>query len=687
MSKPSIIGGVNVSGYMTNNEKNITTYRRSPSGAEGYVTIKGKVPGPNRQVILRGFNRQQFARNVTIGFDSAVGSLFEDEALILPDPHLPIRLKDEGYASKNDSKNSSTKIWNIMKYGGAYTSLRLNVTGIDNILPPGNKGNDIEIDYTLIIVDESNAHKDIVILGEFKKGKGATGTGDAVQLNRAAQAVSWHFKNVHGRIPEIRAYFVAGGALDLQDIQFFAKANKMSSDISSFSKTNSPKPFTIRLTNAEGWGRLIGLDIERIRRILRIPLTEITKFNDALWKVETLFIGDASLASVTVKNLVNSGFVSNPPALWKSNVTGNRVSRLKEVDIIPSFVWKKRDLEKIILSNSTSNTNRDVAFRHWLGLVQKLSTMDGLSEDARKKYKNLANLYPGQTGLAPAAPTLIDKIILRRRYLKTVYKLNPESSSNFMNHTNLLTMAGYLKFRNAELTKIIRNNSLSKNNKFKKLVIWNEMFHMGRTVNAQTKSSRMYQLILNKYRNALAAVSSTATLPTYNSLINEASNEQTLKNIYKLLSVNNRYNFPKKIAISNKIKNKRKELELHRRINAATTRNNVTQIEREINANTQLPGNIKVKLFTATGKRKTNITLAGIRGRRTQRSVSPAKARVTGQKRSVSRSRSRAPPLTRSPNSMNKNDLESWLTRAKINYNPKAPVANLRTLVRQAGRV
>jgi hypothetical protein len=632
---------------------------------------------------MKGFNRALFAREVTVGFDSAVGSLFEDEALILPDPHLPIRLKDEGFGAKINSANTSSKLWNIMKYGGAYTSLRILVDGMDGLLPKGNKGNDIEIDYTLIVVDDKTPKHDgdLVLLGEFKKGKGATGIGDSIQLNRAAQALCWHFFKVHGRKPKVKAYFVAGGAIDLQDIEFFAKADKLSRDISTFSKAPVGTPFTIRLSNAIGWGNMMGLNVESIRRILRIPLDEIKKFNDALLAVENYLEAGIYDRAVTINTLIRNGRIRDPPALWRTSTVRDRVERLKEIDIIPSLVWRKRELEKVLLAPSTNAATQAAAFPKWLGLVQALSNMEFLSDAVKAKYARLAALYSGQRSVPPTEPNLIEKIQLRWRNLKQVYYMGPEKQGNFMNHTGLLTNAPYLKLRNAELTAIIKNNNLSPANKLNALVKWNEVFQMGRTLSSTVKAGKPYGLIMSKWVAARNAVAPAVQPRSYENLINRANSENALNTIARTMTMNASINRTKRNDLSKAIG---RRLQQFRRpgpsyisnINSAATNANLTKIQNSINTNRNLNARSKANFTKRVFNRRAAVRLAAVRGRGRARNESP----VRGRERARSRSRN-VKLRGQNPANMNKAQLVKILEAAGKKFNSASNVTTLRNRV------
>ena len=380
--------------------------------------------------LSRNFNRGAQLIRLGVGYDSAIGSLFEDEALILPDPHFPIRLKQANFFQYNETNNRSSIISTIILNGGAYTSLRLRVSGVPQVPASGNKGDDIEIDYTLI--DPEN---DIIYLCEFKKGFGAQKKGDAVQLNRAAVVLSYHYQKIHKRKPKIYALFVAGAAVDALDIDLPDKESALSDDISFFSNTrnhtdkptNSSKiPFVVHLVTATGFAKFAGIPVAKVRSIMGLRNTEHVKFGDALLAFERYFTANPDEQVVEIKNVMNKFPNRNWPDFWKISNNQSRVDRLIEIDAIPSLVFKKREYEKTIKNNaynmslSTGEKKSEIIPR-WLAIIELLSKFKSITPAAREKYTILAQRARGVLGASfkTIQPNidLKEQIILRRKYL------------------------------------------------------------------------------------------------------------------------------------------------------------------------------------------------------------------------------------------------------------------------------
>ena len=448
-----------------------------------------------------------------VGYNAAIGSLFEDEALIMPDPHIPIRLKQADFAKANNSRNNGSVMWHVIKYGGAYTSLRIRVSGIEGVPPSGGKGDDIEIDYTII-----DPVKHIVYLCEFKKGYGAQKKGDAIQLNRAAVAVSYHYQAIHRVKPKFYAFFIAGAAVDADDIELPDKSVDLSPNISFFSNTRNhldspgngnPTPFVVHLMTAEAFAVFAGINVSKIKKIMGLRATEHAKFGDALLLFERFFAANPTVQQQEIKELVNRFPNVNWPNVWKLNTNQARVNRLLELDMIPSLVFKKREYEKTINNNRynyvlSAGENKSQVLGRWLGIVEKISKLSGVTPEGRAKYARLAKHVRNQVGNSVKAiePNIStqEQIILRSKYLgPAAYKVKwPMTGlgSQVMRYNLSVTASRRISKLSEELTALIKTPA---NNKFQKLLNFGEKITTLPVINPTTRKSSTYAKLEKEY--------------------------------------------------------------------------------------------------------------------------------------------------------------------------------------------
>jgi hypothetical protein len=528
-------------GYESNNSPGqVHRSKKSPNAGGTMMHRITRVPGPFSNFLKNikpGFNRSHWQKEIGIGDDSAVGSLFEDEALIIPDPHLPIRLKQGGFFEKNNSNNKNSDLWHVIKYGGAYTSLRLRSEGIPHLPEKGKKGLDIEVDYTLI---DSKHH--IIYLVELKKGKGAQAKGDAIQLNRAAVVLSYHYQKIHKVKPAFKCYFVAGTAIIPENISFFGKSENLSTETKNFNRLGGP--FIINLMTAKGFAQFLGLDWKRVQRIIQLPRVEQTKFNDTLLLIEKMFINDISETSYPIEELMKKLPADKIPDFWKSRPR-TRVERLEEIDLIPGLIFKKRLLEQQIKRNISGN--KDFLIFQWAGIVKKLASFTTISDAKRAKYKRLTDEITNKKVEYPVDEIDIsEQIILRHQFLGAkAYAVHPvEHPERVIPHTNLTTNKPYLEMRKKALASIIANKTVNSRTKLNMLTKWGANFTAGRTLTGTTGASKTYTNMINLYnteRKKLYA-NIAKSKNNYNSRINSATNNKSLNAINAIISSNNRLN-------------------------------------------------------------------------------------------------------------------------------------------------
>jgi hypothetical protein len=513
-------------------ETNVAPGRRVPGRKTGIrpghtvpVGTVASVYGPGAtfggNLVPRGVSLGNAIIKLGVGIDSAIGSIFEDEALVLPDPHLPIRLKQANFFAAGDSDNRESLLSTIILKGGAYTSFRISVAGFGQLNPPvyvppsGGKGDDIEIDWTLITEDE-------VFLAEFKKGYGAQKKGDAVQMNRAAICISYHFQKLKGRKPRIYSLFVAGAAIDARNIDLPDRPDALSRNITSFSRVNGhldkPKsggatPFVVRLVTSEGFANFAGFPVGDVKRMLGLRAQEHEKYFKALEFIETIFTLNPETNFISISNAMRARPNFKWPNFFRTNNARTRVDRLVEMDIIPSLVFKKREYEKTIKNNrynrvvSNGEKSGEVVAR-WLGIIEILKDSKSVKSEFRRKYQMLYDTARSRLGATFIAikPNIDNKeqILLRSKYLGSeAYKVNwpipskspTDGSIQCMLADERLTPVQRILTLRDELKQIVKSQTN----------IPRKLLNFGRKVVDSTlpRNSKAMQILQSEYNNQL----------------------------------------------------------------------------------------------------------------------------------------------------------------------------------------
>jgi hypothetical protein len=476
-------------------------------------------------------------KNAFVGDNAALGSIFEDEAVIIPDPHIPLRLKDVDFFKKADSNNGKeTDLKAILKYGGAFTSLRLRTTDIVGVRPSGGKGVDIEIDYTLI-----DPEHHIIHLVELKKGLGAQKKGDAIQLVRASEVLKYHYKKIHGAsvTPKFHYYFVAGDAIDPVDVVFFS---------------NGVTDVNFKVLTAEGYANLIGMNFESLRKIMLIRPREQKKYAKTLFALEQLMSGNGGNAVHYIPNLMQKMTAEQkrqvPNWMAFSTAVGNRVARLKQLDDIGPLIFKKRDLSKKLRAGGITAAAEARMFSEWLGCVQALSKNPVVREEKRTKYSEIIKRTTGVT-IIPPNLSLSEKLQLRAEQLGAKRYITHGVPANMARSGNWYTAGQRISQLKESLNQIMKgqSNGASTRNKLAPFKRWVERFK-GAPINATARSSKTYlQLakVANNYAQVLATRIGAAN--SYENNISKANNTNSLLAVVNAIGKNTKLTKERKIAL------------------------------------------------------------------------------------------------------------------------------------------
>jgi hypothetical protein len=525
--------------FNNSNTESPTGYRRSPTGKEAMgLVVGGLYGGAGVRALINSKNEIGVAlKNAFVGDNAALGSIFEDEAVIIPDPHIPLRLKDVDFFKKADSNSGKeTDLKAILTYGGAFTSLRLRTTDINGVRPSGGKGVDIEIDYTLI--DPVNH---VIHLVELKKGLGAQKKGDAIQLVRAGEVLKYHYKKIHSeRVPKFHYYFVAGDAIDPVDVVFFS---------------DGVPGLNFKVLTAEGYASLIGMSFERLRKIMLIRPGEQKKYAKTLFALEQLMAGNGGNTVHYIPNLMQKMTAEQksqvPNWMSFSSAVGNRVARLKQLDDIGPLIFKKRDLSKKLRSPGLTPTVESRLFSEWLGCVQALSKNPVVREEKRIKYNEIIKRTAGVT-IIPPNLTLSEKLQLRAEQLGSKRYITHGVPATMVRSGNWYTAGQRIAELKESLNKIMKgqSNGASTRNKLAPFKRWVERFK-GAPINATARSSKTY-LQLAKMANNYAQVLSTgvSSANTYENNISKANNTTSLLTIAAAISKNGKLTKERKSALA-----------------------------------------------------------------------------------------------------------------------------------------
>ena len=524
--------------FNNSNNESPTGYRRSPTGTEAMgLVVGGLYGGAGVRALINSKSEIGVAlKNAFVGDNAALGSIFEDEAVIIPDPHIPLRLKDVDFFKKADSnRGKETDLKAILKYGGAFTSLRLRTTDINGVRPSGGKGVDIEIDYTLI--DPVNH---VIHLVELKKGLGAQKKGDAIQLVRAGEVLEYHYKKIHSeRVPTFHYYFVAGDAIDPVDVVFFS---------------NGVADINFKVLTAEGYANFIGMDIERLRKIMLIRPREQAKYAKTLFALEQLMTGNGNTVHYIpnlMKRMTAEQRSQVPNWMAFSTAIGNRVARLKHLDEIGPLIFKKRDLSKKLRAGGITAAVESRMFSEWLGCVEALSKNPVVKEEKRIKYKQIIKRTTG-VSIIPPNLTLSEKLKLRAEQLGPKRYITHGIPANMVRGAEWYTAGQRIAELKESLNKIMKgqSNGVSTRNKLAPFKRWVERFK-GAAINATARSSKTY-LQLARMANNYAQVLSTGvgTANTYENNISKANNTNSLLVILNAIGKNSKLTKERKKALA-----------------------------------------------------------------------------------------------------------------------------------------
>lgn len=540
---PPLAKWTNVSRQFSNsNTESPTAYRRNLTGTEAMGLVANRLYKTSgyRGLINSGNEIGVAIKNAFVGDNAALGSIFEDEAVIIPNPQIPLRLKDADFFTKNNSANGSRSgLREILEYGGGFTSLRLRTTGVPGVVAAAGKGFDIEIDYTVI-----NPVAHIIHLIELKKGLGAQKKGDAIQLIRASQVLAYHYSKVHpGKTPKFKFYFVAGDALDPANIVFYA---------------NGQPPNLFQVLTAKGFAQLVGMDADRILRIMRIRPQEQKKYTRVLLALEELMLsGSPSETTVhyipeLIKRLPASFANKIPEWMEFTGALSDRVARLKALDDIGPLVFKKRLLSKALRSENRSMGSEEQLFSEWLGCVHALSENIAVREDKREKYKKIMKFTKG-VPWRPQTFTLAEKLMLRAVVLGDKrYKMNDVANSE-KRSGNWYTDGEKIKEMKNSLNALMRGEGASKTrNKLKPFQIWVKRFS-ALPISATSKTSASYKRLATMAENFARVVTTrgggAANGNGYEGRIINANNKATILQLLGNIGRNSKLSANRKSAL------------------------------------------------------------------------------------------------------------------------------------------
>jgi hypothetical protein len=501
------------------------------------LTTSGLYKTAGYRALMRSSNEIGVAlKNAFVGDNAALGSIFEDEAVIIPNPQIPLRLKDVNFFTKSDSNSSSQSPFkDLLRLGGAFTSLRLRTTDINGVAASGGKGNDIEIDYTIIDPDNHVAH-----LVELKKGLGAQKKGDAIQLIRAGQVLSYHYAKVHpGRKLKLYYYFVAGDASDPANVVFFG---------------NGVDPNLFQITTSEGFANLIGMDAARILRIMRIRPHEQAKYARTLFALESvMFSSNPNRNTVAyipdlIESLTPDQRAQIPNWMNLAVAVRNRVSRLKDLDDLGPYIFKKRQLSKQLRAGGLTNSEEKTLFSTWLGCVKKLSENTMIRPEKRSKYITILNRTKGIPLRIPEL-SLSEKLSLRKEQLGPKrYATNPIPASN-RRGGNWITNGQRVANLKTRLNAIMKGTGPSTRGALlSKLKGWTSSFRMA-PISATAKQSKGYKELERLANNYAKIVATNTGSNTYANRINRASNQNELVSIMENMKRNSKLTPNRKKAL------------------------------------------------------------------------------------------------------------------------------------------
>jgi hypothetical protein len=527
--------------FNNSNTESPTGYRRSPTGTEAVGLLAGRLHSTaGFRAFLNSGNEIGVAiKNAFVGDNAALGSIFEDEAVIIPNPQIPYRMKDENFFVKNDSNNGSKSgLREVLYYGGAFTSLRLRTSGIE-VSASGGKGYDIEIDYTVIDPDNHIIH-----LVELKKGLGAQKKGDAVQLIRASQVLAYHYAKVHpGKKLRFKFYFVAGDATDPANIVFYANGQNVN---------------LFEVLTSVGFAELVGMDAARVMRIMRLRPREQKKYAAILLEFEKIMFSDAAAGKTNIhyipdliKRLPSNAAARLPEWLAFTTSVSDRVARLKALDDVAPLLFKKRELSKKLKTPGMTNAMEANVFGEWLACVKALSENIAVRDEKREKYKRIIAFTKGVSLARPPTFTLAEKLELRadalgaKRYKMHTVNAAQKRTGNW--YTNGQRIAGMQQ--NLQRLMQTGGGSITRN-KLPPFTAWAKRL-AGLPISAQAQKSASYQKLLkmaNNFGEVIGTRKSGAT-NNYEAQILSANNGPAIRAVLGKIKANSKLAANRKKAL------------------------------------------------------------------------------------------------------------------------------------------